>query len=91
MSYEDWVEKYQPEMSNDYPGDENLRQYPTWTSVPEGTDPHNIWAVMEGEYDDPADQVWTILPGYHLVNILFFVVTANPWDDADPPIEVTYD
>lgn len=103
LQYEDWLEQYSPALD---PSDASLVQYPTWNSLPEGVDIHHVWAVMEGEdpectectsdaeRDDcehdiePGD--WAILPGYHLVNIVYFVITKEPWADTDDPIHVIY-
>lgn len=92
MSYEDWVEQYQPETTEH----DDLVQYAVWTDIPETVPVERRWAVVdpgepEDDAEDPEPGPWAILPGYHLVNVVYFTVTANPWKDIDSPTHVVWD
>jgi hypothetical protein len=84
LTFDQWADRYSPTLD----GSGGLEQYQTWTSVPSGTDPHHVWAVIEGddecEHEEECEcepPAWVIMPGYHLVNVMYFTVTEHPWGD----------
>jgi len=50
--------------------------------IPLGIDAHHIWTRVW------ADNCEVIVPGYHHVNRLAYIVTTHPWTNADAEIEV---
>lgn len=75
LTYEEWVERYRPVFTEH--GD--LDQLP---AVPVAADLRYLWAVVE------ADGEWAILPGWHIVNVMYYVRTTEPHDFA--PITVDW-
>jgi len=55
-------------------GPESLMSY----DQVKGRDPHHVWSVVEGE-----DDGWYALPGFHVVNVMGFVVTDRAWTDEE--------
>jgi len=52
-----------------------------------GVLPEQVWTVVEE--DDGEEQKLFILPGYHLVNKLGYIVTEQLWDDTDTEYDWT--
>jgi hypothetical protein len=44
---------------------------------PAYADDHHVWSVIE------CDGKCTLSPGYHVVNLIGYVQTKNPWTDED--------
>lgn len=42
-------------------------------------DLHHVWSVTEG--DNGRD--WYLSPGFHVVNMMGYVVSERPWTDLD--------
>lgn len=40
----------------------------------------HVWSVVEGE--NPDDNNWYAAPGFHLVNVLGYVMTKKPWTES---------
>jgi hypothetical protein len=41
-------------------------------------DPRHVWSCMEGD-----NGKLYLAPGFHVVNMVGYVVTVRPWSDAD--------
>ena len=70
----------------------NCPSVPTRASYPDGDD--GEWAYVEAwedaDHDPDCKSRWPdhyALPGFHLVNILYFVGTTEPWTEADENVE----
>lgn len=42
----------------------------------------HVWSIVET--GDDADTNWYALPGFHVVNMLGYVMTTRPWTDLTP-------
>lgn len=70
-------------------GNGDPKQY---ASHHEACDEHagnHVWAVVGGDDDDDDEPVFSVLPGWHLVNVLYYVATVEPWHEEDP-VSYTY-
>lgn len=97
MPFEAWVEQYSPVFDNGR-GDRDdteglLVQYQTWTEIPDEVPVERRWAVIDPGEDteDGEPGPWVIMPGYHLVNVVYFAVTREPWSDTDSPVYILWD
>jgi len=61
------------------------------------TNPQHVWTVIDVELfageshpyeEEDADNCWVIVPGYHYVNRIAYMITEMPWDNDS--IEVVY-
>lgn len=50
--------------------------------VPEGVPPERVWTAVDGD-----DGGIYLLPGYHIVNKVDYVITEEPWDDTIEEVE----
>jgi hypothetical protein len=51
-------------------------------------DIHHVWTVVEtGDDEDPN---WYADPGFHIVNVLGYVISDKPWTN-DTPLAVYFD
>jgi len=83
--YDRWMARFQPipVYGFDNEGKPLDVQIDVSTSkIPLGIDEHHIWTRVW------ADNAEVIVPGYHHVNRLAYIVTKHPWTDADADIEV---
>lgn len=68
MTFDEWYDEYDPVADED----ENV-----WhESVPEDTDVHHVWTVVEG-FDG---SLW-LVAGYAFVNRLHHAITKKAWED----------
>lgn len=50
---------------------------------------NHIWSVMDCGGEKPDH--WIAAPGFHIVNVLGYVITNKPWDDETPDAFYFYD
>jgi hypothetical protein len=98
IEIDEWEEKFHPQIDE---GDAFI-QYPTFNSIPEGTDLHHVWAVMDVTDQQDCEceletgichcferTVFVIIPGWHIMmDVLYYVVTDEPW--ADEPVTTVH-
>lgn len=46
-------------------------------AILQATDNKYIWTVIEGNSGK-----WYIVPGWHIVNREFYIITKNPWEEG---------
>lgn len=84
MTYDEWVEKFKPQ-HNHILGENNAPidgyMYETYGEEYEfvKTKLHNLWTVVTGEGDHGE---LYLLPGFHWVNVLGYIVTEEMYDDT---------
>lgn len=71
--YSTWMEKFEP--LYDQGGPVRYETYSTDIDKVLETDMSYVWTVIEG------DRNWYIVPGYHVVNRLFYFITKNPHNE----------
>lgn len=47
--------------------------------IPAGTDYHYVWTWVDGTESDST----YLIPGYHIVNRIGYILTEKPWTDKD--------
>lgn len=68
-----------------------------FTIVDNPADEGQMWFEFEETKAYPANRVWTIVEGdsgaywaqtgYHIVNVIYYAVTEEPWTSEDEPID----
>ena len=61
--------------------DREARRWDTYEEAVATVGANHVWAVVGGDNDDDEEPVWSVLPGWHLVNVLYYVATVQPWTD----------
>lgn len=74
LSEEQFIERYEP---LEGPDGSDTWQYDELGELPL----HHVWSVVET--GDPDHDALYALPGYHVVNMVGYNVTAHPWVDED--------
>jgi hypothetical protein len=82
MYLEEFIEKYQPIEKED----ESIlfETYGEDKIMVDSFPVYKVWSLVEGDYN----QLF-LLPGFHRVNLLNYVLTKNSWENSD--IIVNYD
>lgn len=100
ISYDEFVETYLPIDNVIVEGEKERQMFAVYgndlRTVLEA-DHNHVWTVIDVDlsnyenhpYDgESVDNCWLIVPGYHWVNRLYYVITEKPWPCED--IEVPY-
>lgn len=77
--YETFIEKYKPDMMDTDEDDEQIKLYETYEKDWEekaGEGCKFLWTLVETDNDR-----WYIIPGFHYVNRLNYIITQVPWDE----------
>lgn len=100
LDYADFLERFRPVSGGIVEGEPSRQMFATFGQDLQRvrqTDPSHIWTVIDVELPEvgahpyegeDGDNCWLIVPGYHFVNRLAYMITAVPWDDDR--IEVVY-
>ena len=68
----------------------DIEQYASYDEATHNHDAAKVWAVVEGDDDEEGDTVFGVLPGWHLVNVLYYLATEEPYNEAHEGYEFTY-
>ena len=49
----------------------------SYAQLPEGIETNRVWSVVD------AEGVLQVISGYHVVNMMGYVITAKPWGDKE--------
>jgi len=78
-TFRDFERRFRPiEFNGDF-----MREH---KDIPEGTDWHHVWTMIEGD----RTRRWYLSPGYHVVNRLGYVVCEVPFTDAEQTRDYVY-
>ncbi|MDR2874560.1 MAG: hypothetical protein LBV44_01340 [Methylobacillus sp.] len=53
--------------------------------------PNYVWTIIECDSDYGRSAHWIASPGFHIVNILGYVMTQKPWNNDTPDAFYSYD
>lgn len=102
ISWGDFVARYRPAAHGIIEGEPSRPMFETFGQdllTVKRTKERYIWTVIDFDLTDSAvdrrlypgedgDNCWVIVPGYHYVNRIGYMITEVPWESED--IEVIY-
>lgn len=81
LTWEQFVEKYEPEFAPPYYDEEHGHMYDTYGEDYEKikkADPLHVWTIVDGD-----DGNLCILNGWHWVNRFGYIITKNPFNENE--------
>lgn len=79
MSEEDFFEKYKPiQHPAEGEGIHYFQKFDPDLKFVQGHDPHFVWSAVDGD-----DGNIYVVPGFCVVNLIYYVITLVPWEDKD--------
>lgn len=77
--YEVFCKKFVPEMDgeNGLKRYDNVEHYYGEAMEKAGDGNRHLWSVLEGDSGK-----WYIVPGLHIINREFYIITENPWEEG---------